>query len=345
MDLHFVELPGYWTGFIASFATIVAVLFLRRLLPPGRRTSGRMPLYLLALSLLLRTGAVATEAAGAPTPTAALKFFAAICTGFAMTGVARLLLFDVLLGRLVRIPATLLDLVQAGAFAAIFFGMMRARGVNLLSLITTSAVLTAVIGLALQNTIANLFAGLSLQTDRTINVGDWVQLNGRVARVTQIKWRSTLIITRDGHNVILPNGELLRGEVVNLSKPTNRQRIWLKVGLAYRHSPNEVKTTLISAATGVTGVLAEPPPDCFPVDFAESSMVYALVYWISDVAREPEIEGEVRTRIWYATQRAGLEIPFPQRTVTMTQVTEATLSRDQEREFLERMAAIARVDL
>jgi small-conductance mechanosensitive channel/CRP-like cAMP-binding protein len=343
--LHFVEIPGYWTGFIVSFATIVSVLFLRRLLPVGKQSSGRAPLYLLALSLVLRTVAVATEAAEASVPTNALKFFAAICTGFAMTGVGRLLLFDVLLGRLIRIPATLLDLLQAGAFAAIFFGMMRARGVNLLSLITTSAVLTAVIGLALQNTIANLFAGLSLQTDRTINIGDWVQLHGRVARVAQIKWRSTLIVTRDGHNVIIPNGELLRGEVTNLSKPSNRQRIWLKVGFHYRHPPNEVKQALLDSVRGVTGVLPSPAPEVVVTDLGESSVVYALLYWINDVEREPQIEGEVRTRIWYAAHRAGLEIPYPIRTVHMTEMTEEKLTRDQEREFLERVAAIAKVDL
>ncbi len=345
MDLHFAEFPSYWSGFIASFVTMVAVLFLRRLLPPGQRTKGRAPLYLLALSLLLRTGALATEAVGAKVPTSALTFIAIVCTGFAMTGVARLLIFDLLLGRVVRVPVILQDLLQAAAFAVIFLGVMRARGVNLLSLITTSAVLTAVIGLALQSTIANVFAGLSLQTDRTVNVGDWVQINGRVARVAQIKWRSTLIITRDGHNVIIPNGELLKGEVTNLTRPTNRQRIWLKVGLHYRHPPNDVKRVLVQSIHGVPGVLATPAPDCVVTEFGDHAVVYALRYWMTDVERESDIEGEVRTRIWYAAQRAGLEIPYPIRSVTVTQVTEESLSREQEREFLERMGALARVDL
>jgi small-conductance mechanosensitive channel/CRP-like cAMP-binding protein len=345
MNLHFAEIPSYWTGFIASFVTMVAVLFLRLLLPANKRTSGRAPLYLLAFSLLLRIGAVATEAVGAGTPTDALTFIATVFTGFAMTGVARLLLFDLFLGRIFRVPATLQDLLQAAAFAVIFLGVMRARGVNLLSLITTSAVLTAVIGLALQSTIANMFAGLSLQTDRTIGVGDWVQMGGQVAKVAQIKWRSTLIITRDGHNVVIPNGELLKGQVTNLSRPSNRQRIWLKIGFHFRHPPNEVKRVLVDAVRGVTGILPQPEPDAIITDFGDHAVIYALRYWTNDVLNQEAIEGEARTRIWYAAQRAGLEIPFPIHTVTVNQVTDETLTRDQEKEFLERMAALARVDL
>src|SRR5262249_17532367 len=143
----------------------------------------------------------------------------------------------------------------------------RRSGVNLLSLVTTSAVLTAVIGLSLQNTIANMFAGLSLQLDHTLNVGDWIQMANWIGRITHIKWRSTFIVTRDGNNVILPNSELLRQEVLNFSKPTGVHRSTVKVSFAYRHPPREVARVLVDALRGLTDILPDPAPDCLPVEF------------------------------------------------------------------------------
>jgi CRP-like cAMP-binding protein len=92
-------------------------------------------------------------------------------------------------------------------------------------------------------------------------------------------------------------------------------------------------------------VLPNPAPDVVVDDFGESAVVYGLRYWITDIGREDVIEGEVRTRIWYAAQRARLEIPFPIRNVYMTQVTDEQLTREQEMEFLERLAALSRIDL
>jgi small-conductance mechanosensitive channel/CRP-like cAMP-binding protein len=335
------------SGLLAALVTLIAVLFLRLLLPTEQRSRGKITLIFLGISLALHTASYVSDAAGATVAVGSLSFLAVLLQSFAMTGVARMLLFDIALGRVrsFRVPVILQDLLQAAAFLVIFFGIMRSRGVNLLSLITTSAVLTAVIGLALQSTIANLFAGLSIQLDRTIGVGDWIQVGSRVGRVQQIKWRSTSVVTRDGDTVIVPNGELLRGEILNLSKPTSSHRMTINVGFHYRHPPNEVKRVLVDALRGAPGVLAQPTPDCLPVDFSDSAVTYAVRYWINDLARQDEIEGEARTRIWYASRRADLEIPFPIRTVFKTEVTEAQLTREQELDFLERVAALARVDL
>src|SRR5262249_43555436 len=149
---------------------------------------------------------------------------AVLLLAFGLTGLSGLVLFDLAFRNRLTMPTILRDIVQAAAFFIILLIVLRRSGVNLLSLIPTSAVLTAVIGLALQNTIANMFAGLSLQLDRTLNVGDWIQMGNRIGRITHIKWRSTFLVTRDGNNVILPNGELLRQEVLNYSKPSSVHR-------------------------------------------------------------------------------------------------------------------------
>src|SRR4029077_8261545 len=184
-------------------------------------------------------------------------------------------------------------------------GMLRERGFDPLSLVTTSAVLTAIIGFALQNTIANLFAGLALQGDRTFGIGDWIKTANHLGRIAEIKWRSTSIVTKDGNTVIIPNNQLVNSEVENLSKPSGAVRMSVRVGFHYRHPPNDVARVVNAAVRGVPGVLASPASDCFPLEFGERAIFYAVRYWIADIESDNEIAGEVQTRIWYAAHRSG----------------------------------------
>ena len=94
----------------------------------------------------------------------------------------------------------------------------------------------------------------------------------------------------------------------------------MKVGFHYRHPPNEVKRILLDAVLGAPGVRSTPVPDCILLDFADSAITYALRYWISDFTHHAAIESAVRTQIWYAARRGGLEIPFPIRTIVMPSV-------------------------
>lgn len=348
-ELDHAEVADFvWTfsGPIVAFVTLVLVLFLRRLLPVEKRTRGKVTLGVLVAAILLHGAALACDSLGFPVATRTISFVAILLQSFAMTGVVRMLLFDLLLHAIrVRIPITLQDIIQAIAYAVIAFAIMRARGVNIFSIITTSAVLTAVIGLALQSTIANVFAGLSLQMDRTIGVGDWIRADTHLARIVQIKWRSTQMLTLDGDLLTVPNAELIKNTVLNHSRPSPQHRVWLPVGFHYRHAPNEVMDVLLDGLTNVKGVLAQPPPDVVVTKFDANAIEYAIRFWIDDMYREDVIKSDVMTRVWYVADRAGLEIPFPIRTVHMHQVTEESRTRKQELEYLARLAVVARLDL
>jgi small-conductance mechanosensitive channel/CRP-like cAMP-binding protein len=331
---------------IVTLGALVAFLFLRRVVPAERRRRGRVPVFALFFSLLLQTAAWPAHVYGSTALSELVDLFATLTLAYGLTQLAGVIVIDLALGALgLRIPAILRDLLQAAAFGVSVFGLLRNAGVNLLSLLTTSAVLTAVIGLALQDTIANLFSGLALQLDRTLGVGDWIQVGERIGRIDQIKWRSTSIFTRDGDYVILPNSFFLKGEVMNFSKPTGQHRVWIKIGFAYRHPPNEVKKVLVDALRGTPKILTSPEPDVMVLDFAPSAVQYGLRFWIDDYEAQIRIEGEVRTRIWYAARRAGLEIPFPVQTVHLTRPTQDDARKADEREFLERLGALSRVDL
>jgi small-conductance mechanosensitive channel/CRP-like cAMP-binding protein len=331
-----------WGGFLATLAILVGLLFARRLLPVDRRQRGRVALACLALSLALRILAAGLMEAGLRDGAGVAELLALLLQAFGITGVLALVLFDLGFARVgVPVPSLVRDILVGVALLVISLGVLQTAGVNVTGVITTSAVLTAVVGLALQSTISNLFAGLALQVDRTLGVGDWVQVGTRVGKIVEIKWRSTLLVTRDGDNVIMPNAVLLAGEVQNFSKPTAEHRVSLKLGVSYRHPPNLVRRLLLDVARGVPGVLASPEPDCFPSEFGDSALVYTLRYWIDSVPREAAIAGELRSRIWYAAERAAVELPFPTRTVHL--VTEATGSA--ERELVERGAELAKMEL
>jgi small-conductance mechanosensitive channel/CRP-like cAMP-binding protein len=335
-----------WGGFFTTLGILVALLFVRRLLTADRRRRGRVALAFLALSIMLRLGAGGLLALQEEGSASVVSFLAILLESFGITGFVALVVFDISLARVrINVPSLVRDIVMGIALAIITIGVLQTAGVNLVGLITTSAVLTAVIGLALQSTISNLFAGLSLQVDRTIGVGDWVLVGGRTGRISEIKWRSTLLVTRDGDSVILPNAHMLSNEVVNYSKPTRNHRVTMKLGVHYRHPPNEVKRVLLEAARGVPGVLDEPAPDCFPSQFGDSAVVYSLRYWVDDVQREATIDGEIHTRAWYATQRAGIQIPYPIRDVFVHEITAEQAQREHEHEIEERANALAQTDL
>src|SRR5262249_20022589 len=124
------------------------------------------------------------------------------------------------------------------------------------------------------------------------------------------------------------------------SRPAPPVRRMLEVGFHYRHAPNEVRAALLTAVRDVPGVLAQPAPDCVVVSFGDSAVVYGGLYWSSDHEREPHIAGEIRSRIWYAAQRAGFEIPFPIRTLL-----HASADGDERADARDRIPLFERVPL
>jgi small-conductance mechanosensitive channel/CRP-like cAMP-binding protein len=337
---------GTWMSLATTVGALLAILLLRRLVPRPDRQTGSALIVLLSVGLLLSLCRLAFVATGADLSTSG-RVVSVLTTFFVALGVVNtvvMFLFEVVPARTrVRVPVILRDLIQMLAFVVILFGSLSQSGLaNFVSFITTSAVLTAVVGLALQSTISNLFAGIVLHMDGALNVGDWVQVGTRVGRISQIRWRSTILRTTDGDNVIVPNGQFTIQDVYNYSRPTTKHRLVVKVNFAYQHPPNEVRQMLVLAARSASGVLSEPLPDSFPTDFGENGMTYVVRFWIDDFVRGPEVEGEVRSRIWYAARRSGLEIPYPTRNVhVLSSATAAGLDSD----LPERMAALKRVDL
>jgi small-conductance mechanosensitive channel/CRP-like cAMP-binding protein len=325
-----------WAGTSTTFLALLVLLALRGLLPELSKPRTRAPATFLLLSLFFRLVTAAVHGLVGPLYGVA-NLLRVLCLVVGIVGIGGILLFDVLLRRR-AVPSVIRDLAQIGAVVVIAIAIAYESGFDPVSLAATGGVLTAVIGFALQSTIANLFAGVALPLEGQLAIGDWVAAAGHIGRIRQIRWRSTTIVTKEGDTIIVPNNQLITSDVVNYSRPTPLHRMALRVSIHYRHPPNEVRGALLEAVRSVTGVVTEPAPDCFPVELADSAVTYLLRYWISDYEHSEPIDGEVRTRVWYAARRAQLEIPYPFRTIVAA-------SETIEDPTVHRMHALDRVDI
>jgi small-conductance mechanosensitive channel/CRP-like cAMP-binding protein len=324
-------------GAAVVVVALLVLLTLRLALPPAARARTQAPAVLLLLALAFRLIGGVLQGVGSTGAAGVLALLAILCLVVGATGVAAVVLFDVVLRRR-NIPAVVREMTQYTLAAGIVVAMLYQSGLDAVSIAATGGVLTAVIGFALQSTIANVFAGVALPFEGEVAIGDWIRVGEHVGRVREIKWRATTMLTRDGDVVVVPNNQLLTTDVTNYSRPTPAHRMTITVGVHYRHPPNDVKAVLLDALRGVPGVLVDPGPDVAPLEFGDSALVYRLRYWIDDFSDEITIDGEVRTRVWYATRRGGLEIPNP----TLTLVPSGEPPPDP---IAMRQAALERVDL
>jgi len=178
-------------------------------------------------------------------------------------------------------------------------------------LLTSTAIVTGVIGFAMQGVLGNLLAGMSLHASRSMSVGDWIEVDGTIGQVTLVNWRETRLRTTGGHVVIVPNGRLADATIRNFSSPTRLRRHEVPVSASYGDAPGDVIAALLEAADGVPVVEKHPAPDAYVTGFKDFGIEYVLRFWSKQYEQRMPIEGHVMRMIWYKFNRRGIEIPFP----------------------------------
>lgn len=187
--------------------------------------------------------------------------------------------------------------------------------VDITPLLTTSAVFTMVIGLALQDVLGNLFSGLSVHFSPPFKIGDWIKVAGYIGKVVESNWRATTLRTATRDLIVLPNNDIAKKEIMNfMLRPGLLYRDYT-IGISYDASPDQVRKALIGACSQVEGILKTPPPQIFMENFGDSAISYRIRYWISDVAYPPTIQDQLLSRIWYRLKRDNISIPYPIREV------------------------------
>jgi len=234
-----------------------------------------------------------------------------------------------------RYPAILQDFIVIGLLVLVATLVFHDK------LLTTSAVSAVVIGFALQDTLGNAFAGLALQSERPFNVGHWIKVGDFEGRVAEVTWRATKLRTKAGNFVVVPNNIVSKEAITNYSEPSTQCRVEVEVGASYLSSPNTVKSVIGEALANSARALKTPAPDVVLASFDSSAINYRVRFWIEDYERDEAARDEVRSAIYYAFARHGIEIPWP----IQVQYEKAWDEQDASAQAHERGRLLAGVDL
>ncbi len=326
------ELLERW-GFAVIGAALVLVAALINRFSPTRRPRIRRALVLYVLFVLLAGTAqllpYLPNIRGHATWTEYTELIANVFATLTCVELACLIVFDLFFPAVGIVLVTLTsDIVVGLAYIFAVFGVLKVEGVSASSVVTTSAVVSGVLALSLQTTLGNILGGVALQLDGSINLGDWLQLaDGTQGRVVAIRWRHTVVETRNWDTVIVPNANLLAQNVTILGKRTGKpvqHRMWVYFNVDFRHAPSRVIDVVRTAlATGpIEGVADDPKPSVICYDFAkdgrDSFAYYAVRYWLTDLPNDDPTSSRIRTRVYTALRRAGIPLARPTQTLFMT---------------------------
>jgi len=241
-------------------------------------------------------------------------------------GLARTLsfvLFDVVFQRrkgreapaLLRV---LLSIILYSIFLMLIYKVVLDEKGGGFELIATSTVVSVIIGLALQDTLGNFFAGLSIHIEQPFHILDAIRIGDMIGRVEAVSWRTTTIRTNNNTTVIFPNSRVAR-DPLEVYRFNNLNRRVLHVPAPYRVAPQRVIALIRETVSSIPNVASEKTPVVRIGDFADSSIVYEVLYWTKDYMWVPDIDAQIRQHVWYIYRRGEIEIPFPVRHVLVEQ--------------------------
>ncbi len=205
-------------------------------------------------------------------------------------------------------PRFAAEMVVVACYLLILFNLFSYRlGVNLTGIFATSAVATAVIGLALQDMLANIASGIALEFEDGVRVGDFIKCGDSSGWVKHVRLRHTSIETPDGDFVMVPNSVLTRSPVIVLS---SSRRQFIPFTMPYATNPQELidAVTFALRASPIPNVAAEPLPFCIVLEMAPGHIRYAAVVWTLRPGLEAVAVSGVLNRIYFALQRAGIPV-------------------------------------
>ncbi len=276
---------------------------------------------------------------------------AVIGAGIAVIRLWGLLLFRIVLPLIRLTPPRIAEDIFV-IIAYIAWGLVRLRyaGLDLGSIVATSAMITAVVAFAMQDTLGNILGGLALQLDNSIEIGDWIKVDDVVGRVVDIRWRSTLVETRNWETVVFPNSQLMKNKFLVLGRRTDqpvqlRRWIWFAVNLDI--TPTRVVSAVEDAIqqAEVNNVAKKPVPNCVLMEMDKGCARYALRYWLTDLAVDDPTDAAVRWHVYTALERAGIKLTVEEQNVHFIKENEKYEEALHQRELLLRIKTLKRVEL
>ncbi|MBP8252913.1 MAG: mechanosensitive ion channel [Herpetosiphon sp.] len=212
-------------------------------------------------------------------------------------------------GRPNLIPRLMRDIARGAILILTFFiAISQYFNVQIGTVLLSSTVFTAVVGLALQDLLKNVFAGIALQMERPFQPGDWVFIDQNIGfgRVLEMSWRAIRVKPRDGQVVVIPNSIVAAQQITNMSATGQPVAMRLVVPVDGVYPPMKVRDLLTEAVLSSHNVVSTPPPFVYVRSYTAHSTTYEVKFWIDSFDRSPEIQADALSRVWYIFQRNGI---------------------------------------
>lgn len=211
----------------------------------------------------------------------------------------------------------IVKVLQMSLYGAAFFIGVKAIGFDLTGLAVLSGAIGVGLGFGLQKVVSNLVSGVIILLDKSVKPGDVISIGDTFGWINALSARYTSVVTRDGREYLIPNEDLITGQVVNWSHSNEFVRLDIHFGTSYGDDPHKVREVAIQAASQVKRVLAaDTPPVCHITGFGDSSVDYILRFWIRDpTAGLTNVRGNVYLSLWDMFRENNITLPFPQREV------------------------------
>jgi small-conductance mechanosensitive channel/CRP-like cAMP-binding protein len=330
------------------FAAAAIVIVLISLPFPAERRRGLLGSAVVAVAGvgLLYLHAEYQGTMGSETITSVVREALLAIIAFAVIRVFMIFVLQTLLARL-ELPRILSECLLGLALVAYVLIRLSAVGVNLAGVVTTSAVLSAALAFSAQETLGNLWAGISLQLENTVRLGDWIRIDSTVGQVVSIRWRSMAIATYTNETIVVPNSLLMKNKVEVIARRADERIPWRRnvtFEVDYDLPPARVCAVVSEALkrAEIPNALRTPPPECLCKAFMDSGAQYSVVYQVIDPRLDWNTKSEVLAHVYSALARADMPIPFPRRVV---ELREDTRSDRQRRELIDKRAILDEVEL
>jgi small-conductance mechanosensitive channel/CRP-like cAMP-binding protein len=283
---------------------------------------------------------------GSPTITMIVREVLLFVIAFA---VIRVLMIFVLSGLFARfaVPRILSEFLLVLSLIVYILFRMNAVGVNLAGIVTTSAVLSAALAFSAQETLGNLWAGISLQLENTVRLGDWVKVGNETGQVVGIRWRSMAIATNFNETIVIPNSQLMKDKVVVLLRRGDVKAPWRRIvvfQVDYDYAPAAVCAAVTDALARaeIANVARDPMPICMCDAYRESGAEYSVHYHILDPRAEFGTRSDVLVHVYAALVRASMPIPYPRQIVEL--IRDET-GRHRREDYARKRAALDHAEL
>ena len=207
-------------------------------------------------------------------------------------------------------------------YIIVFFFILSHSGVNITPFLAASAALLVGLGLALQDLFQDIIGGIFIILDKSLLVGDIIEVDDKVGKVIEIKLRTTRAITRDDKIIIIPNHVLIRNSIYNYTQNGNTTRESITIGVAYGSDTRKVEDLLLICANSHKSVLKKPKSFVGFDDFGDSALVFRLNFFINESFSSPRTKSDIRFEIDKIFKENNITIPFPQRDVHLYQTNQ-----------------------